>query len=128
MITFVDKETQLRLLESAKISPRGISRINLHSSCDSLMQTMVIAFSANISYPFIRDNVEGRMNFVCLHGSFSLSYTLDLKYSIRTSELVPGEIMSLERKYWRKTVSGLDGCVFIENIEGTYDFLKRESA
>lgn len=85
------------------------------------MQIMLIAFSPNLKYDYIKDECPGKMIFTCLMGILIVKTkdSQDLTQN-NTVELKTGESCIVERCSWRKTISGGNGVVFMEAIEGMY--------
>lgn len=111
------------LLQEANNAENGISRRLLHESTEALMQYMLIAFRPNLSYPFIKDNIEGYIAYNCLYGSLTIEIIATGNMAIEpplTHKLYPGDIIYFPRSYWRKTNSYDDGAIFTESIEGTF--------
>lgn len=117
----VTQELCIKLFNEACQNNNGIARINYHDSPDSKMQIMLISFSPNLQYNYIRDECAGKMIFTCLMGSLTIK-TIDSRNSTRRNEfdLKNGESCIIERDEWRKTISGNTGAVFMEAIEGMY--------
>ena len=115
------------LLSNAEESKTGIARINYHESCQSDMQIMLIAFKANKTYNYIRDNCRGKMLYICMFGSISLQVKEPQEGNkVSSFKLIPGESIVINRNNWRSTISGHQGAVFLECVEGKYDQKKRE--
>ena len=118
----ISQEIVVRLLKKADMSNSGIARNIYNDKPESDMQLMLIAFSKNIVYEYIRDDCEGKMIYICVSGTLTIK-TMEVNNELNFKEqtIKSGESIVLNRNIWRKTTSGSTGAVFLECIEGQFD-------
>ena len=114
-----------QLLTRARHSSKGNARYILHTLGSKNMQCMIIAFAPHTLFPFINDNLPGRIVFTCLFGSVTIKLATNGINEDEAHTLCAGEVLVLPRSVWRSTIAGPDGAVFLESIEGEHNPILR---
>jgi hypothetical protein len=123
---FIDEHVVSSLYREAAQISNTVKRICYHASEASGMQVMLIAFPPSYKYDYICDDVDGIMVYVGIRGSLEVEahppdYSSDRKVYVFNQ----GQTLVLPRRFWRRSMSGTEGAVFLECIEGPYDRSKR---
>ena len=94
-----------------------LGRICLHSNSKDL-QSMVIYMPPCYTYDFIADNVDGFICFVVLSGSLTVTI---LEAGIEnTFHLLKNESLFTSRSNFRRTCTGQDACIYMENLSAGF--------
>jgi len=97
----------------------GLERQCLHTS-DHALQTMIIRMPAYYTYDFIKDELAGEISFTVLEGELYIDILMDHEEGSASYSLDVGDVLYLPRNVYRRTSTGLNVCIYLENLSGGF--------